>query len=122
MNAVEVAVLNLHAGDRQHARLVLLYGKIVCLYRAGANPVLSVYGYYDALRRAYALMHTAYKVKLTGSVDNVDLRVKPHSIRYGSIYRDFSADLLRVEIADGVTVGCIAHSVGKTALKKHCFR
>ncbi len=110
--SVKVAVLDLHTGDRHHTSLVAFSRELVGFYRTGTYSILAVYGDDNALCGADTLVQTADKIKLTGSVDNVDFDIVPGHIGNRCVYRNFTLDFLRIEIAYCIALGGVSHSVG----------
>ena len=120
-NAVEVRLAVVVFIDEEHLGNVDLGSIVPCQLGADLDAGLCIDEYDRASRNAQSLFDLTDKIKVAGSVENVYLAALPDDGRDSCRYGKFSLDLFGVEVADSISVGSFAESVGTAADVKHCL-
>ena len=103
-HAVKVRVVVIVLIDEEYLRYAYFAGIIPCKLGADLNAGLGVNKDNSAARNAESLLYFAYKVKVSGGIENIYLATLPDDGRYRRRYRKASLDLFGVKVANGISV------------------
>ena len=121
VNALEASFTVIELVDVERTRnaciLSLLPGKL----RTDFDTGLTVNDDHGSVRNAHRLVNFTDKVKVTGSIEQVDLDAVPHNGSNGGRYGKSALDFFVIIVADGVAVGRIAQTVGCLCQIQHCL-
>ena len=120
-DSVEIAVLFVDLGDVEHCGNACGLEVFPASFRSNGDAVLSRAEDDAGLNNADSGENVADEVKVTRAVENIDLAAAEVYGSDGSCNCDLTLDFFGVIVADGISVGDLAHTVDSAGREQHAL-
>lgn len=117
----KVGMIAVHLVDDEHLAHVVLGGIVPRLFRAHGDAADGADQNRGGFHHAQGAHHLAHEIKIAGHVDDVEHLLVPVNRRNGRADGDFSLDLLRVVVGNGVAVLDTTLAVDRSGSEQQCL-
>ena len=114
-------VIHVHVGNIDKTGQFIFFAELPCLLGADFNAGFAVNYDDGSACSLYRFFYFAYKVKISGSIQNIYLHAVPFDGNNGGINRNLSLLFFLAIITDGIAVCDLTHSGCNASQISHCL-
>ena len=117
----EAGIVHIHFRDIDHTRQIVLVTQFPCFFRSHFHAGFPGYDDDSCIRHADRFFYLSDKVKISRSIQDVDLCLLPLDRYQCSADRKFTFLLLFIKIADRISVRNFSHTIRGSGHVGHCL-